>query len=86
MTQSLKSITLKNIEKIQKARNNNKLIIFVGAGVSQNSGLLSWTDLVKVLAQEIGIEKKLDVDGISIKPNIIKQLNDKNSKDSTILF
>lgn len=82
MRQSLKSITLKNITEIQEARNNNKLIIFVGAGVSQNSGLPSWTDLVKSLAQDIGIEKKLDVDGINLSPNIIQQLNDKNSQFS----
>ena len=82
MRQSLKGITLKNITEIQEARNNNKLIIFVGAGVSQNSGLPSWTDLVKSLAQDIGIEKKLDVNGINLSPNVIQQLNDKNSQFS----
>ena len=35
---------------IRKAMNNNKLVIFVGAGVSANSGLPSWKDLVNELS------------------------------------
>jgi len=38
--------------------NNNKLIVFVGAGVSMNSGLPSWNELVKILAGELGFYDK----------------------------
>lgn len=82
MTIGLRDFTLTCIKEIQEARDHNKLVIFVGAGVSINSGMPSWNDLVKNLAQEIGIEKKLDVDGISLKPDIIQLLNDKNSQFS----
>lgn len=34
-----------------------KLVIFVGAGVSKNSGLPSWQELVKVFAKKLGINK-----------------------------
>ena len=36
-----------------------KLIVFVGAGVSQNSNLPSWNDLVNNLAKDLGIEKRI---------------------------
>ncbi|MFQ6344783.1 SIR2 family protein [Enterococcus faecium] len=39
--------------EIRKARDNNKLVIFVGAGVSKNSNLPSWSELVKELAEKI---------------------------------
>lgn len=44
---------------IQKASDNNKLVVFVGAGVSANSGYPSWSELVKEFAKGIGkdIEK-----------------------------
>lgn len=34
-----------------------KLVIFVGAGVSRNSGLPSWQQLVEVFAKKLGINK-----------------------------
>ena len=39
--------------EIRKARDNNKLVIFVGAGISKNSNLPSWSELVKELAEKI---------------------------------
>ncbi|MEK3720873.1 hypothetical protein [Paenibacillus sp. FSL H8-0034] len=41
---------------IKHAMENNKLIIFVGSGVSTNSGLPSWWSLVAKLAEAIGVE------------------------------
>ncbi|MFJ7407161.1 MULTISPECIES: SIR2 family protein [unclassified Lysinibacillus] len=41
---------------IRDAINNNKLIIFVGAGVSANSGLPSWWDLVEKFTDGLGID------------------------------
>lgn len=38
---------------IRKARDNNKLVIFVGAGISKNSNLPSWKELIEEFAEEI---------------------------------
>ena len=51
---NLHDFTLTSISKIRHAMNKNKLIVFVGAGVSANSGLPSWNHLVQELASEIG--------------------------------
>lgn len=56
---NLRNFTLTSIKKIQEAQQKGKLIVFVGAGVSQNSNLPSWNDLVNQLAQDLGIEKKI---------------------------
>ncbi|MDI7740569.1 SIR2 family protein [Lysinibacillus fusiformis] len=51
-----------NIEAIKEAKDANKLVIFIGAGVSANSGLPSWTNLVKVFAKKLGIDRDLNTD------------------------
>lgn len=45
------------IKDIRNARENNKLVIFVGAGVSKNSNLPTWGELIKVFADELKISK-----------------------------
>lgn len=45
------------IKEIQKAQEKNQLVIFVGSGVSNNSGIPTWGDLIKVIADEIGYDK-----------------------------
>ena len=45
------------IEKIREEKRNHKLVIFVGAGVSKNSGACSWWELVKEIAEKIGYSK-----------------------------
>lgn len=45
------------IKDIRNARENNKLVIFVGAGVSKNSNLPTWGELIKVFADELKINK-----------------------------
>lgn len=44
---------IKQIEAIRKLNKDNKLVIFVGAGVSRNSGVCSWWELVKEMALKI---------------------------------
>ena len=51
-----------NIEAIKEAKDANKLVVFIGAGVSANSGLPSWTNLVKVFAKKLGIDSDLNSD------------------------
>ncbi|PFK77415.1 hypothetical protein COJ21_09855 [Priestia megaterium] len=43
----------KKIEDIKKAKENNRLVIFVGAGVSQNSNLPGWGGLIKRFDKEL---------------------------------
>ena len=58
MANELKNFTLTSIKNIQKAIENNKLVIFVGAGVSRNSGIPTWAELIKELAKDLGIKAK----------------------------
>lgn len=44
---------ISQIEKIREINNQHKLVIFVGAGVSKNSGVCSWWELVKDIALKI---------------------------------
>jgi len=44
---------IEQIEKIREINKQHKLVIFVGAGVSRNSGVCSWWDLVKDIAIKI---------------------------------
>lgn len=45
------------IEHLVSAMNNDKLIVFVGAGVSIGSGLPSWNDLIDPLKSELDIDE-----------------------------
>lgn len=42
-------------EKIKEALENNRLSIFVGSGVSLNSGFPSWSDIIFKFASEMGL-------------------------------
>ena len=44
---------IEQIEKIREINKQHKLVFFVGAGVSRNSGVCSWLDLVKDIAIRI---------------------------------
>jgi NAD-dependent SIR2 family protein deacetylase len=46
-----------SIKHIQNAQDNNQLVIFVGAGVSKNSNLPSWNDLIVAIAKEVKHKK-----------------------------
>lgn len=45
------------IKEIQKAQEDDRLVIFVGAGVSKNSGVPAWWDLIKKFADELGYSR-----------------------------
>jgi len=45
---------------IKDAKNQNKLAIFVGSGVSKGSNLPDWGELIEELKQDIGIENETD--------------------------
>lgn len=48
---------ISDIKRIQQAKANNKLVVFVGAGVSNNSGVPSWGKLIESLKNELPIEE-----------------------------
>ncbi|MED2032150.1 SIR2 family protein [Bacillus thuringiensis] len=53
-----------NIKKIKEASENNKLVVFVGAGVSANSGIPTWGELIAEMAKDLGefnIESSSDI-------------------------
>lgn len=49
----LDSLHIENARKIYEASLNNDLVIFVGAGVSSNSGVLDWGELIKELKKSL---------------------------------
>ncbi|MCM3361507.1 SIR2 family protein [Niallia sp. MER TA 168] len=48
-----------DIEAILEAKEKNQLVVFIGAGVSANSGLPSWGELVNNFAKRLGINRTL---------------------------
>ncbi len=51
--QQYKGFIETSIENIRKAHNENYLSIFAGAGISANSGLPKWGDLIKELQKRL---------------------------------
>ncbi len=45
------------IKEIQDAQEKNQLVVFVGAGVSKNSNIPTWWELIKRIADKIGYKK-----------------------------
>ena len=43
----------KKIKELRKAREENRLVIFVGAGVSKNSDIPTWSELIKCFAEKL---------------------------------
>ncbi|MEJ9230297.1 SIR2 family protein [Peribacillus butanolivorans] len=43
-----------SIKKIKQASENNKLVVFVGAGVSANSGMPTWGQLIEEMSKDLG--------------------------------
>ncbi len=47
----------KFLHDVKNASENDKLVLFVGSGVSRFSGMPSWYEVIKQFAKELGIEK-----------------------------
>gem|GEM_PF-879158 len=45
------------LKEIQKAQEDDRLVIFVGAGVSKNSGVPSWWELIKKFGDELNYSR-----------------------------
>ena len=44
---------IESIKEIQRAQENDRLVIFVGSGVSNNSSIPTWKELIKEIAIKI---------------------------------
>ena len=42
---------------IRNASDNNKLVLFIGAGVSKNSGIPLWSELMAKIKRKLDISK-----------------------------
>lgn len=58
MKTDLTDLTLTSIKNIQEAMKNERLVLFVGSGISLNSGAPSWKNIIEEMAKELGITKK----------------------------
>ena len=60
------NITRSHIEQIQIASKQNRLVIFVGAGVSANSGVPTWEKLIKSFIDDLPDQIKKETDYLKI--------------------
>lgn len=60
------NIQLANIQHIQNACKQDKLVIFIGAGISANSGVPMWKKLIESLKKELPTELMEETDELKI--------------------
>lgn len=53
-------LQLSHLLQIQKASKQNRLVLFVGAGVSVNSGVPAWSGLINEMKDELGLKYETD--------------------------
>lgn len=69
----MKEILYNHIAKIKEAKYNDKLIVFVGSGISINSGYPAWSDIIKEMSKSIGIDdSNKDVFENNVNQNMLK--------------
>ena len=66
---------------IRKAMKNNQLALFIGAGVSINSGMPSWQNAVETIGKRLGIEQVANTDFLKI-PQYYYNANGKQAYNS----
>ena len=62
----MNNIQISNILRIQEASKQDKLVIFVGAGVSTNSGVPMWSKLIESLKDDLPESLKRETDDLKI--------------------
>ena len=62
----MENIQLSNILHIQEASKQGKLVMFVGAGVSADSGVPMWSELIQGLKKELPYSWKNETDDLKI--------------------
>lgn len=53
-TRSYKKFLIESLREIKRAHNNNYLSIFAGAGVSVDSGMPKWSELIETIKNSLG--------------------------------
>ena len=54
------------IKHLRQAIEDNSLILFVGAGISVDSGLPNWSQLIELFRQELGLDTEDEKDPLKI--------------------
>lgn len=62
----MKNVQIANAKLIYEASKNDKLVIIVGSGVSSNSGIPMWKDLVKELKEDLPKSVEDEYDALKI--------------------
>ena len=55
-----------NLLRIQHASRTDKLVVFIGAGVSQNSGIPTWNNLICSMMEELPSELSKENDVLKL--------------------
>ncbi|QQU02189.1 SIR2 family protein [Myroides odoratus] len=69
-----------NIALIKKAIDNDKLVVFAGAGVSKDSGIPLWSELIKEISGNLNEEVKLD-DPLKVAQILYNEKGEKEYND-----
>lgn len=64
--ESANSIQVANIKRIQYASRNGRLVLFVGAGVSKNSGVPMWGELINKMKSELPVSVRYENDDLKL--------------------
>lgn len=59
-------LQLSNLSHIHQAYRSNRLVIFVGAGVSRNSGVPTWDELIAAMKSELPADLRFENDALKI--------------------
>lgn len=57
---------ISNLQNIQRASRENRLVVFVGAGVSMNSGIPSWNKLIEEMKKDLPKSFSEETDALKI--------------------
>lgn len=63
---------LSHLIHIQQASRDNRLVVFVGAGVSRNSGIPTWNELINSMKSELPDELSDEPDALKLAQLCIK--------------
>ncbi len=76
MNEKHKSFIEDSIEDIKKAHNENYLSIFAGAGISVNSGLPNWSELIDKLKEKLYANTEKDEDYLVLAEKFYNQFGE----------
>lgn len=75
------NIQVAHLERLQQASRENKLVVFVGAGVSVNSGIPAWPELIAAMKEELPDSLKCEKDDLKVAQLYLDSRGRKEYKD-----